>query len=118
MRLEVAYATERQQTLIAIELDEGATVAQALRAVAEQPPFAALPLDSMPVGIFGRLASRETALKEGDRLELYRPLAIDPREARHQRAEAGNRSPESAAARRHAQTRSGRRAVAGSRSPE
>ena len=118
MRLEVAYATERQQTLIAIELDEGATVAQALRAVAERPPFAALPLDSMPVGIFGRLASRETALKEGDRLELYRPLAIDPREARHRRAEAVNRSPESAAARRHAQTRLGRQAEAGSRSPE
>ena len=117
MRLEVAYATERQQTLIAIELDEGATVAQALRALAERPPFAALQLDSMPVGIFGRLVSRETALKEGDRLELYRPLAIDPREARRRRAQMGNRSPEPATARRHARPRLGRRADAGNRSP-
>ena len=87
MRLEVAYAAERQQALVAIELQEGATVERALQAVAAMPPFADLPLDSMPVGIFGRLASRQTLLKEGDRLELYRPLAADPREARRRRAQ-------------------------------
>ena len=91
MRLEVAYAAEPQQALVAIELQEGATVERALQAVAAMPPFADLPLDSMSVGIFGRLASRQTLLKEGDRLELYRPLAADPREARRRRAQG--RSP-------------------------
>ena len=88
MRVEVAYGTAERQTLVSVELAEGATVGQALQAVAAKEPFAELPLDSMPVGIFGRPANRDTRLKARDRVELYRPLALDPKEARRRRAES------------------------------
>ena len=87
MRVEVAFGTAAEQTLVAVEVGEGATVAQALQAVAGGQPFANLPLDSMPVGIFGRPVGRDALLKAGDRVELYRPLAMDPKEARRRRAQ-------------------------------
>lgn len=86
MRVEVAYGTAERQALIALEVEEGATVAQVLQAAAARQPFAGLPLESMPVGVFGRPVARETVLGPGDRLELYRPLAMDPKEARRRRA--------------------------------
>ncbi len=86
MRIEVAFGTARGQTLVCLEVGEGATVARALQAVADRRPFAELPLDSMPVGIFGRPVGRDSILRAGDRVELYRPLAMDPKEARRRRA--------------------------------
>ena len=86
MRVEIAYGTARQQTLIALEVDEGSTVAQVLQAAGARQPFAGLPLESMPVGLFGRPVAREVVLNPGDRVELYRPLAMDPKEARRRRA--------------------------------
>lgn len=86
MQVEVAYGSAGAQTLVAVELAGDATVAQALQAVADRRPFADLPLESMPVGIFGRRVARDTRLREGDRVELYRPLVMDPKEARRRRA--------------------------------
>ncbi len=86
MRVEIAYASAVEQTLIAVEVEPEATVSQALQAVANRQPFAGLPLHSMPLGIFGRPVARDTRLRDGDRLELYRPLLVDPKEARRRRA--------------------------------
>lgn len=86
MRVEVAYGTAERQTLVSVELAQGATVGQALQAIAGTEPFAQLPLESIPVGLFGRPVNRDTQLKAGDRVELYRPLAVDPKEARRRRA--------------------------------
>ncbi len=86
MRVAIAYGTASEQTLTSLELEEGATIADALRAARDRPPFSNLPLASMPVGVFGRPAGRDTLLKPGDRVELYRPLVMDPREARRRRA--------------------------------
>jgi putative ubiquitin-RnfH superfamily antitoxin RatB of RatAB toxin-antitoxin module len=44
----------------------------------------------MPVGIWGKRVSPDTTVRAGDRVELYRPLEVDPREARRQRARADN----------------------------
>ena len=89
MRVEVAYGTAERQALIALEVEEGpegATVARVLRVAAAREPFSRLPLESMPVGVFGRPVERDTVLGPGDRLELYRPLTMDPKEARRRRA--------------------------------
>lgn len=86
MRVEVAYGTAERQILIALEVEVGSTVAQVLRAAGAFQAFAGLPLESMPVGVFGRPVPRETVLKPGDRVELYRPLRMDPKEARRRRA--------------------------------
>jgi hypothetical protein len=50
---------------------------------------AAIPWDSAPVGIHGRVCDRSTVVRPGDRIEIYRPLLADPREERRKRARAG-----------------------------
>ena len=86
MRVEIAYGTAREQALIGLQVEDGATVADVLRAAADIPIFSDLALATMPVGVFGRRVNRDAILKPGDRVELYRPLAMDPMEARRRRA--------------------------------
>ncbi|HEY5647277.1 MAG TPA: RnfH family protein [Pseudomonadales bacterium] len=86
MHVEVVYALPERQHCLHLELPQGATVGQALDAVRRIPPFDALALQEVPVGIFGRPATRETVLEANDRVEVYRPLRVDPRESRRQRA--------------------------------
>lgn len=86
MKVEIAYALPERQYVVSVSLPAGATVADALRAVAGQTPFDALDLDSLPVGIFGDRVERSHRLEDRDRVEVYRPLAVDPREARRRRA--------------------------------
>ena len=71
---------------VEVELAAPATVADALRAsgVLERCPELARGAPS--VGIWGRVVAPEAPVREGDRIELYRPLAIDPQEARRLRA--------------------------------
>lgn len=78
LRVEVVRALAAQYTRVALELEEGATVRTALRA-------AGLPAEAA-VGIFGRRVTLDTALCDGDRVEIYRALDADPKEARRRRA--------------------------------
>lgn len=87
MRVQVAYALRQVQHLVEVELPEGATVDQALAAVAGRPPFDRLDLEHADVGVFGDRVPRERLLNPGDRVEIYRPLLIDPREARRRRVQ-------------------------------
>ncbi len=83
MRVEVVLALPEVQRCIALDLPEGATVADAI---------AAAGLDSSGddddhVGIWNRRVTRSTVLREADRVEIYRPLVADPKQARRVRAE-------------------------------
>jgi len=64
-----------------LDVEEGATIGSALRGCADfaQPP------GELHVGIWGRARPLETPLRERDRIEVYRPLTVDPKEARRQR---------------------------------
>jgi uncharacterized protein len=86
LTVEVVYALFERQSLVKLTLPAGATVGDALDAVAARAPFAALDLGKAPVGVFGDRCGRDRALADGDRVEIYRPLRIDPREARRWRA--------------------------------
>lgn len=90
LNVEVVYARRQHQDLLSLRLPAGATVADALQAAAARPPFDQLDLDSAPVGIFGDRVPRDQRLQDGDRVEVYRPLRVDPREARRLRAQAGS----------------------------
>lgn len=71
-----------------LELPDGATVEAALRACADFQP----PPGELRVGVWGRVRPLETPLRERDRVEVYRPLTVDPKEARRQRyAKRGER---------------------------
>ncbi len=64
----------------------GATVQEALAASGLLERFAGAGLERQAVGVWGRPCARDTTLRPGDRVELYRPLAMDPMEARRRRA--------------------------------
>jgi putative ubiquitin-RnfH superfamily antitoxin RatB of RatAB toxin-antitoxin module len=86
VNVEVVYALPNEQFSVVVNLSEGATVADALNAVAGEPGFVDLDLSEAPVGIYGSVVGRERLLEEGERVEIYRRLAVDPRTARRMRA--------------------------------
>lgn len=75
-----------------LEVGEGATLESALRACADFMAAQPLPLDQLRLGIWGRVRPLHTLLRDRDRIEVYRPLTVDPKEARRQRyAKRGER---------------------------
>jgi putative ubiquitin-RnfH superfamily antitoxin RatB of RatAB toxin-antitoxin module len=88
IQIEVVYALPEGTQSLQLRLPPGSTAGAALqRAVqaAQDGEFPSVNLESVTVGVFGRVVSREQPLKSGDRLELYRPLAADPKAARRKR---------------------------------
>ncbi|MDD5272881.1 MAG: RnfH family protein [Methylovulum sp.] len=86
LAIEVAYATPDQQILLALQLQPPATVGAAIEASGIVSRYPELAGATLTVGIFGRVTALEQPLKTGDRVEIYRPLIHDPKEARRQRA--------------------------------
>ncbi len=87
--IEVAYALPEQQTIIALTLPKGTTVEQAIVASKVLELYPDINKTELNVGIFGSACKLEDLLKTGDRVEIYRPLHHDPKEARRQRALKG-----------------------------
>jgi putative ubiquitin-RnfH superfamily antitoxin RatB of RatAB toxin-antitoxin module len=87
IRVEVVFAEPERGRIRSFELVPPARVADALAAAAADPLFAGIDLRAAPVGIFGRRVDREQLLEAGDRVEILRPLAIDPRAARRARVQ-------------------------------
>jgi putative ubiquitin-RnfH superfamily antitoxin RatB of RatAB toxin-antitoxin module len=69
-------------------LDPGATVADALAASGLQARHPGVDLSALTTGLWGALCERGDLLRDRDRVELYRPLRVDPKEARRQRHQA------------------------------
>ena len=86
IRVEVVFATAERQELVALEIQAGSTVADAIEESRLQAVFSATDFDELQTGIWGRVVERSMALSEGDRVELYRPLEKDPMEARRELA--------------------------------
>lgn len=84
MRVEVVYALRDACDATTVELPAGSTArdALALSGIAARYPG----IDLSRLGVFGRRVAAGTLLADGDRLEIYRPLALDPKEARRRRA--------------------------------
>ena len=79
LRVEVVWPLRERQRIVAVELAPGATARDAVKASGLGEAYASL-------GRFGKKIEPETVLKDGDRVELLRPLSIDPKEARRRRA--------------------------------
>lgn len=82
MRVEVAFATPERQFLASITVSGDAVVDDAIRISGVREQFPEVAIDELQAGIWGRPVERSHALREGDRVEIYRPLEMDPREAR------------------------------------
>lgn len=87
--VEVAYAKPDIQVILPVRLAAGATALQAIEGSGILEKFPEIDLKQNKIGIFGKLAKPETAVRDKDRVEIYRKLIADPKEVRRQRAEAG-----------------------------
>ena len=89
LAIEVVFALPARQELISLTVEPGTTVAMAIRQSAIGDLFPEEDLANYQAGIWGKPVGRDHPLKDGDRLELYRPLSMDPREARRKLAADG-----------------------------
>jgi len=80
LEIEIVYALPQRERSVRLKMPRGATVREAL----ERSGLLAFARGS--VGIFGKVVEADAPLADGDRVEIYRPLAADPREARRRRA--------------------------------
>lgn len=91
--IEVAYARPDRQEILSLTVPEGTTALEAARRSGIVDRFPEIDLDQSDMGIFSRVLKDPAAevLRAGDRVEIYRPLNIDPKQARLNRARGGAR---------------------------
>lgn len=82
--VEVAYALADKQSLLELVVPRGTTVGQAIELSGIREEYPAMEVSE--VGIFSKKTTLQQPLREGDRVEIYRPLVADPREMRKKRA--------------------------------
>jgi len=86
LRIEVVAALPDRQVILPLRLPAGSTVAEAIEQAALERHIPDFPIDTDRVGIFGKVCGLDRQLRDGDRVELYRPLEADPKEVRRQLA--------------------------------
>ncbi len=88
INVEVAYAKPEQQKIIKLEVEPGCSAMLAVQRSGITAVFPEIDLESAKMGIFGKVIPKPAthALQDGDRVEIYRPLIIDPKELRKARA--------------------------------
>ncbi len=86
MRIEVIYVDSDVEFMVSVEMREGATVRDAIIESGVIAHCSNVSLEKNQVGIFGKLATLDTPVTSGDRVEMYRPLKMSPMEARRLRS--------------------------------
>jgi putative ubiquitin-RnfH superfamily antitoxin RatB of RatAB toxin-antitoxin module len=86
LRVEVVYATPAMQDIVAVEIEEGSGAYAAFRASGLADRHPGIAGTEIRLGIFGKSVAHDTKLRDGDRVEVYRLLQVNPKEARRARA--------------------------------
>ena len=86
MEVEVVYALPQGEDAVKVRLPPGATAAEAVRASGILSRHPEIDLARNKLGVYGAAVEPAARLADGDRVEIYRPLALDPKEARRRRA--------------------------------
>jgi putative ubiquitin-RnfH superfamily antitoxin RatB of RatAB toxin-antitoxin module len=84
--IEIVYAQPLRSVVKQLSMPHGAVIADALTLAAADRDFFGIDLSASAVGIFGKVVQRDQPLQDGDRIEIYRPLAEEPKLARRKRA--------------------------------
>ncbi len=92
IEVEVVYALPEQQTVLQLWILPGATVEQAIIQSGVLAQHPEINIATARVGIFGKIVAVDAPLHKGDRVEIYRPLKVDPKEARRRRNQLKNKS--------------------------
>ena len=99
MDVEVAYAERHEQTIRPVSVPVGSSAIEAVRLSDIRDEFPQIPPDDeLELGIFSKKCAADQVLQPGDRVEIYRPLMIDPKEARRLKAEVAEKRKKQAAA--------------------
>jgi putative ubiquitin-RnfH superfamily antitoxin RatB of RatAB toxin-antitoxin module len=85
MNVGVCYADSDRQLWLRMEVPDESTVEQAIRYSGILERFPEIDLGVQKVGIFGKLVKLDTPVKEGDRIEIYRPITADPKTVRRRK---------------------------------
>jgi len=93
MKIGVAYGSTRRQVWLNIELDEGATVQDAIERSGILKQFPEIDLAKQKVGVFSKLTTLDAKLADGDRVEIYSALTVDPKTVK-KKAKAEGAAPE------------------------
>ena len=93
IQVGVAYATNEEQAWLDISVFEGATIKEAIELSGILKKFPEVDLEKQKVGIFGEIASLDTIVEDGDRVEIYRPIKIDPELVEHNKYKLRHISP-------------------------
>ncbi len=86
MLVEVAYAKPDNQVILTVDVDDTATVNEAIVLSGILDQFPEIDLKKNKVGIFGKISKLDANLRDKDRVEIYRPLIADPKASRKKRA--------------------------------
>jgi uncharacterized protein len=84
--VELIYIEPNSQNILELDLVKGSDIEQAIKRSGILERFPEIDLKVNKVGIFSQIQELDTVLNTGDRIEIYRPLLADPKEARRQRA--------------------------------
>lgn len=87
IKVEVVYGLPDNQVLLALEVEQGCDILTAIKQSGIVLHFPEIDPENATVGIFSRMAKLDQELRDGDRIEIYRPLIADPKELRKIRAE-------------------------------
>ena len=80
-----------KQRVISLQVAQGTTIEEAIRLSGILDQFPQIDITSNKLGIFGKLKKADEVVREGERIEIYRPLIADPKQVRKQRAAEGKR---------------------------
>jgi hypothetical protein len=88
LAVEVVYALPALQAVVGLRVARGTTALQAIVESGLLQRFPEIDAANLKIGVFGRFVAPDTILKAGDRVEIYRALAADPKDARRRRVKA------------------------------
>lgn len=86
IRIQICYATPQEQILLDLMVPRDTSIVEAIKLSQILARCPEMTLEQSKFGIFGKLKPTDTPLRNGDRVEIYRPLIADPMEARRRRA--------------------------------
>lgn len=78
MKVGVAYSTSEKSFWVNIDVEDGCSVAEAIRQSGILQKYPEIDIETNKLGIYGKFVKMDAALKEGDRVEIYRPITCDP----------------------------------------
>lgn len=87
IHVEVVYALKHDACLLVLDVPRGSTLREAISYSGILKRFPEIDLSINPVGVFSQPRKPDDIVQDGDRIEIYRPLQIDPKEARRLRAD-------------------------------